>query len=66
MSKVVCDSAWYNCVECMGRKLASLCVCVHSYNRVCVCKACVCIACAYARGEEGEWTNNSNNKKDKG
>ena len=31
------------------------CVCVHSYNRECVCKACVYIACAYARGEEGEW-----------
>ena len=29
-------------VECMGRKLSQL-VCVHSYNHVCVCKACVCI-----------------------
>ena len=27
------------------------CVCVHSYNHVCImCKVCVCVACAYAWG----------------
>ena len=30
-----------------GTQIGQL-VCVHSYNHVCVCKACVCIACAYA------------------